>query len=95
MAADLSYALGHLSQGDVQDIVAHLKSVGLPTRYSDIKDKPEISSEAMLALLLRDKKANAEGITFITMERLGRAVVDTQVPEAKLREVLDRFISAA
>jgi 3-dehydroquinate synthase len=95
MAADLSYTLGHLSQGDVQDVVAHLKSVGLPTGYSDIKNKPEISTEAMLTLMLRDKKANAEGITFIAMERLGKAVVDTQVPEAKLREVLDRFISAA
>tara|TARA_R110002124_G_scaffold64985_2_gene177654 strand:- start:464266 stop:465396 length:1131 start_codon:yes stop_codon:yes gene_type:complete len=94
LAADLSYALGHLSKADVQDITRHLRLVGLPTQYSDIKDKPDISTNDMLALMSRDKKANAQGIAFITMKKLGCAVVNTQVPEMKLREVLDRFVSA-
>jgi 3-dehydroquinate synthase len=92
LAADLSAVLGLISDDEKRNVAAHLKSVSLPTSYKDVSNRPETSVDEMMALMLRDKKANASGVTFIVLESLGRAVTNNTVSEADLRDVLARFI---
>lgn len=95
IAADLSAQLGLISEDDSANVAQHLKSLSMPTTYTDITDRPEMKVDEMVALMYRDKKANAQGITFVVLERLGKAVCNNEITEEMLRDVLGRFIAKA
>ena len=69
IAAELSAALGHVSQAFVQRLEALLARAGLPTRA------PPIGVDRFLELMSVDKKAQAGAIRYVLIEAMGRAFV--------------------
>jgi 3-dehydroquinate synthase len=68
------------AQGTAARIEAHLRSVGLPTRLSDIPgDLP--GPEKLLDIMRQDKKAVAGKLTFILVRGIGEAFITRDVAE--------------
>ena len=71
------------AQGTAARIEAHLRSVGLPTRLSDIPgDLP--GPEKLLDIMRQDKKAVAGKLTFILVRGIGEAFITRDVAEEDL-----------
>tara|TARA_B110000977_G_scaffold140409_1_gene178263 strand:+ start:3235 stop:4326 length:1092 start_codon:yes stop_codon:yes gene_type:complete len=84
MAADLSARLGRCSLDDSQRIKALVKSAGLP-----IAGPAEVSTEAMLAFMAKDKKATDEGLRFVLIAGgIGKTDIVQDVPVSVLRQTL-------
>jgi 3-dehydroquinate synthase len=91
LAAQFSAELGMLPPDDVERIVNHLGSVGLPTHLQDIAGFAQEGlgdADCLLALMAQDKKVKRGKLTFILMEAIGRAVIAKDVDPAKVREFL-------
>jgi len=87
MAFDLSYRLGLCPKQDLERVEAHLKSVGLPTRASDIEgDLP--GPDEFFKLMSQDKKANAGVLTFILTRGIGKAFMTSDVAKEDLMSFL-------
>jgi 3-dehydroquinate synthase len=85
MAADLSARLGRCSIDDGKRIKALVKRAGLP-----ISGPSEVSVEAMLAFMAKDKKATDAGLRFVLIEgRIGKTEIVQDVPVSALRETLE------
>ncbi len=87
MAFDLSHRLGLCPAQDLEAVEAHLKSVGLPTRASQIDgDLP--GAEEFFKLMSQDKKANAGVLTFILTRGIGKAFTTSDVAKDDLMSFL-------
>jgi len=68
------------AQGTAARVEAHLRSVGLPTRLSDVPgDLP--GPEKLLDIMRQDKKAVAGKLTFILVRGIGEAFITRDVAE--------------
>ena len=85
MAADLSARLGRCSLDDSQRIKTLVERAGLP-----IAGPSEVSTDAMLAFMAKDKKATDEGLRFVLIEGgIGKTELVQDVPVSVLRETLE------
>jgi 3-dehydroquinate synthase len=82
MAADLSRELGYLADADVDCIRALLRRVGLPTAAVGI------TPSRMEQLMSVDKKAREGRVHFVLLERLGHAILRTDVPAVTVSRTL-------
>jgi len=82
MAADLSRRLGSLSEADADRIRTLLGRAGLPVAAS------AIGARRMQQLMSVDKKARAGRVPFVVLERLGAAVLRSDVPPAAIEHTL-------
>lgn len=78
----LSYALGQVSERDVGQVIELLQAFGLPVV------PPDCDSEILLDFMARDKKVQAGKLRFITLQSLGLATIDGNVPLDLVRAVL-------
>ncbi len=92
LAARLSAGLGYISHVDAQRVKAHLSSVGMMTEISDICDF-DATAQELLSLMRKDKKATSNGLVFVLLNKLGRARLDSEVPEEKVLEILKESIA--
>lgn len=84
MAADLSARLGRCSIAESQRIKALVEKAGLP-----VSGPSEVSTDAMLAFMAKDKKATDAGLRFVLIEgRIGKTEIVQNVPVGVLRETL-------
>jgi 3-dehydroquinate synthase len=91
LAAQFSAELGMLPPDDVERIINHLGSGGLPTHLQDIAGFAQEGlgdADQLLALMAQDKKVKRGKLTFILMEAIGRAVIAKDVDPAKVRDFL-------
>jgi 3-dehydroquinate synthase len=96
LAAEFSARRGMISQNDVARVQAHLSAVGLPTRLQDIAGFTQEGvgdADALLALMFQDKKVKRGKLTFILLEKLGRAVIVNDVDPASVRDFLSEKLS--
>lgn len=85
MAADLSVRLGLCSLDDSQRIKTLVAKAGLP-----IAGPSEVSADAMLAFMAKDKKATDEGLRFVLIKGgIGQTEIVQNVPVSVLRETLE------
>ena len=85
MAADLSARLGRCSIDDSKRIKTLVERAGLP-----ISGPPEVSTDAMLAFMAKDKKATDAGLRFVLIEgRIGKTEIVQDVPVSLVRETLE------
>ena len=85
MAADLSASLGRCSLDESQRIKTLVERAGLP-----IAGPSEVSTDAMLAFMAKDKKATDEGLRFVLIEGgIGKTELVQDVPVSVLRETLE------
>ena len=73
MAFDLSAEMGLCSQEDPSRVRAHLRSLALKTKASEITPNLKQSAEDIVALMASDKKAQAGKIGFILARGIGEA----------------------
>jgi len=82
MAADLSRQLGCLADADVARIQALLRRAGLPTAAGGI------TASRMQELMSADKKVREGRVHFVLLERLGKAMLRSDVPAVALGRTL-------
>jgi 3-dehydroquinate synthase len=87
MAARLSVRLGRLEPGAAERIAAHLAAVGLPTRPDRLGLGPDCV-DRLLGHMAHDKKASDGRLTFVLLDAIGRAAVETGVDRTIVAEVL-------
>jgi 3-dehydroquinate synthase len=83
MAADLSARLGLLDGASVERLRRLLERAGLPVAG------PRLDADRYVELMAVDKKARAGSTPFILLERLGAAVIRSDVSPAAVRATLD------
>ncbi|MDE3114472.1 MAG: 3-dehydroquinate synthase [Pseudomonadota bacterium] len=87
LALRLSERLGLSPAADTARLIAHLKSVGLPTAVSDIPG-PLPDADTLLAHMAHDKKAKDRRIVFVLAKGLGKTFTTAEVPAETLRAIL-------
>ncbi len=88
LAARLSFEMGYISATNVKRIEKHLSSVGLMTEIHQIQPEINTTAQDLLALMYKDKKATAKGLTFVVLRTIGRARLDRSVSEDVVLKVL-------
>ncbi len=89
MAFRFSRDLGLCPGQDAARIEAHIKAVGLPTRFRDIAGL-EADAGAILAAMRQDKKVERGRLTFILARGIGESFIARDVGEANLVAFLER-----
>jgi 3-dehydroquinate synthetase len=74
LAFRFSARLGLCPAADAERVAAHLGSVGLPTRISDVPGAT-FSAQELLAAMGQDKKVKAGQLTFILARGIGKSFV--------------------
>ena len=96
LAAEFSAHLNMLPISDAARVQHHLASVGLPTRLQDIagfQQEGLADADALLALMAQDKKVKRGRLTFILLEKIGKAVIANDVDPSAVRDFLQEKLS--
>jgi 3-dehydroquinate synthase len=88
LAFRLSALLGHCDPADGQRVAEHLDRVRLPTRLDHVGLAG--TGEALLALMMADKKATTNGPALVLVRAIGAAFLERAVP----RQALSAFVRA-
>lgn len=83
-----SEAEGLCPTGTAARVERHLRSVGLPTRVSDIPGAARPDVPALLALMEQDKKVQRGALTFILVSDIGASFVARGVERARIETFL-------
>lgn len=93
LAFEFSARRGLLSHADAQRVIAHLKTVGLPTHVRAVPGEwPGL--DAMMDLIAQDKKVRRGQLTFILVRGIGQAFVERGVEASEVRAFLAEKLSA-
>ncbi|MFK7838922.1 MAG: 3-dehydroquinate synthase [Bdellovibrionales bacterium] len=91
LAYELSAALGHFQQDDIERVENHFLSMGLPTRVDQIPNfKTDV--DALMATMRSDKKARSGKMVFILSNTIGDTFVSNDVNENIVKEVLQNAL---
>ena len=91
LAAEFSAKLNMLPASDAARVQHHLASVGLPTRLQDIagfRQEGLADADTLMALMAQDKKVKRGRLTFILLEKIGKAVIVNDVDPPTVRDFL-------
>lgn len=97
LAAEFSASLGMISNDEAARVQHHLASVGLPTRLQDIAGFSQEGlgdADFLLALMAQDKKVKRGKLTFILLEKIGRAVIVHDVDPSSVRNFLTQKLAS-
>jgi len=93
LAFRLSARLGFCPAADAERLAAHLAGMGMVTELADIPG-PLPGPEALIALMMQDKKVQAGRLRFVLARGLGRAFVTGDVPGEALSALLEEALAA-
>ncbi|MES2751004.1 MAG: 3-dehydroquinate synthase [Pseudomonadota bacterium] len=96
LAAEFSAHMNMISVEDAARVQRHLASVGLPTRLQDIagfQQEGLADADALMALMAQDKKVKRGRLTFILLEKIGKAVIANDVDPPTVRDFLQGKLS--
>ena len=91
LAAEFSAQLKMIAPSDAERVQRHLASVGLPTRLQDIAGFQQEGlgdADALMTLMAQDKKVKRGRLTFILLEKIGKAVIANDVDAAAVRSFI-------
>ena len=80
--------MGYVTTEDVKRVEAHLAAIGMMSEIKHIQPAIGITADKILSLMHKDKKATAKGLTFVLLNKIGRAKLDSNVPEEKVLDVI-------
>jgi len=87
LAHKFSNRMNLCSSDDVARIEAHLKTVGLPTKISEIPgDMPSV--ETLMKFISQDKKVSRGALTFILTKGIGKSYIADDVPPSEVETFL-------
>lgn len=89
MAAQASCDRGDISDADVQRLVRLLKGLALPVSFDDLG--LAVDPEQMYDLMLGDKKATKDGIGFVVLSEIGKAVVRSDLSKDFILKLISEF----
>ena len=89
LAFEFSEQLGLCQKGLHEEVEAHFKAAGLPTRIQDIPAYEEFSVDMLVDKMRQDKKVERGNLVFILAKAIGDAVVYRDIREEQLREFLN------
>lgn len=87
-----SEAEGLAPAGTAGEVARHLRSVGLPTRVSDIPGPDKPTAAELVRLMGQDKKVRAGRLTFILVRGIGEAFITRDVEMARLVAFMEREV---
>jgi len=90
MAYATSVAMGICPASDLEKIKAHYKLAGLPASPKDIRK--DWDADKLMEHFTRDKKATANGLTFILSRGIGKSFVMHDVDAAVIRKIVNEFV---
>jgi 3-dehydroquinate synthase len=96
LAAEFSAQQKMLPATDSVRVKKHLEAVGLPTRLQDIagfKQEGLADADRLMALMAQDKKVKRGRLTFILMEKIGKAVIVNDVDPPTVRDFIARKLA--
>jgi 3-dehydroquinate synthase len=96
LAAEFSAHLNMIPASDAARVQYHLASVGLPTRLQDIagfRQEGLADADTLMALMAQDKKVKRGRLTFILLERIGKAVIANDVDPSAVHGFLQEKLS--
>jgi 3-dehydroquinate synthase len=96
LAAEFSAHLNMIPASDAARVQHHLASVGLPTRLQDIagfQQEGLADADTLMALMAQDKKVKRGRLTFILLEKIGRAVIANDVDPSAVRGFLQEKLA--
>ncbi|MBI3701190.1 MAG: 3-dehydroquinate synthase [Afipia sp.] len=96
LAAEFSAHLNMIAPSDAERVKRHLASVGLPTRMQDIagfRQEGLADADALMALMAQDKKVKRGRLTFILLEKIGKAVIANDVDAPRVRNFIAEKLS--
>lgn len=85
-ASYLSYLMNYLTLEDVKDIENTITSFHLPTYVTGL------SSDDVLDVTKSDKKVESGRLKFILLSKIGNAIIDTDITDARLLEAINYVI---
>ena len=80
---------GLCPKGSADRVERHLKSVGLPTRVTEIPGPARPTVDELMTRMAQDKKVRAGQMTFILVRGIGEAFITRDVDPVALRAFLD------
>ncbi len=86
LAFKISERRGHCPEDDTRRVMRHLTSVDLPTSASTLQT--DITTDAMIAAMARDKKVEAGIPRFILVDGIGAAKAGIEIEQAELEAFL-------
>lgn len=92
MAFDLSARLGLTHQQDSERVRAHMTTIGLPTRPSDVGGL-DLTTDAMISLMSKDKKVTDGRITLVLVRGIGEAFLTADVEHEALSTYLGSVLA--
>lgn len=92
LAARLSEKLGAIDALDVQIIEQHLVACGLPIAIRDVALPKETTAQDILNVMRRDKKANKDGLVFVTLRQLGDAILTEDIAENIVQSIIEESL---
>lgn len=96
LAAEFSAHLSMIPESDAARVQRHLASVGLPTRLQDIagfQQEGLADADRLMTLMAQDKKVKRGRLTFILLEKIGKAVIANDVDPSAVRAFLQAKLS--
>ena len=93
LAFATSARLGLCRESDHQRVVAHFRAMGMAADLSDIPG-PLPDADALLALMMQDKKVRQGKLRFVLARAIGRAFVAEDVDLGAVRTVLCEALAA-
>ena len=96
LAAEFSAHLNMISADDAHRVQRHLADAGLPTRLQDIagfRQEGLADADALMTLMAQDKKVKRGRLTFILLEKIGKAVIANDVDAPTVRDFLGQRLS--
>jgi 3-dehydroquinate synthase len=91
LAAEFSAHLKMIAPSDAERVQRHLASVGLPTHMQDIAGFQQEGlgdADALMTLMAQDKKVKRGRLTFILLEKIGKAVIANDVDAPTVRNFI-------
>jgi 3-dehydroquinate synthase len=93
LAFRLSSRLGLCRGEEAGRVTAHFSAVGLPTKLSEIKGEMP-GTDALLALMAKDKKVREGALVFILVRGIGQAEIAQGIDIQAVRKTLDEARSS-
>jgi len=96
LAAEFSAHLNMIPASAAARVQHHLASVGLPTRLQEIagfRQEGLADADTLMALMAQDKKVKRGRLTFILLEKIGKAVIANDVDPSAVRNFLQAKLS--
>ena len=88
LAFRLSSRLGLCRGEEAERVAAHFSAVGLPTKLSEIEGELP-GTDALLALMAKDKKVRAGALVFVLARGIGKAEIAQGIDIQAVRKTLD------